>query len=1035
MVSLNSTLLIIEDSVQNATIYQDYLRSKGCRYNLSIVASIAEGLDLCHTSPIDAVLLGCSVSGAEALNFLESLAQPSGCDLPAIVIVATENDARTAVRALKLGAQEYLLASELTPEILHAATQCAIEKARLQLQLQESHDRFRIAIDNVLDCVTICSAIRDESGQIVDFRFEYLNPPALAHNRMTAADLGRTLCEWLPASQELGLFAEYCRVVETGEPVSKENSLYSEVSGRQYLSGAYDLQLNKLDDGFIATWRNVSDRNHTELAFRESEERLRLTIEAAKLGTIDFNLLTGQVIWNATAEELMGYVPGAAATYTYADFEARIHPDDRANVTADLARVTIDRSDSTTEYRVILPDGRVRWQRGFGRFYYDDEGRAVRMLGTIEDITGNVEQILSISHDPIERLRSELAIKESEDLFRATFERVAVGICHVELSGRWMLVNPKLCDFLGYSEAELLATSFPALTHPEDLCTDLEYVRRLIDREIETYTMEKRYIHKLGHSVWANLTVTLRLRDTGAPLHFISVVEDINDRKQAELALLESERKFSAIFNQTFEFIGLLSLDGVLLEVNQAALDSVGTSRAEIVSKNFWETPWWAHSQELQQQLRAAIARSAQGEVICYEVSFPAANGDMMTTNFSLKPVRDELGRVTALVAEGYNITNLKRTEAALLESESRFRVTFEQAAVGIAHIGLDGRWLMFNDKLCDITGYTTAELLHSRFQDITHPDDLASNLESVRQLLAGEIQTYAMEKRYIHKLGRIVWANLTVSLRRDTLGAPLHFISIIEDINDRKQIEFNLQAQKVELAKTTALLELRNQELTRFGYIVSHDLKAPLRSISNLAAWIREDLAATIDPAIQTNLELMRSRISRMDRLIDGLLEYARVGSTKTSLETFSVELLLAEVVDSLSIPDSFAVELPTELPSITTNRVLLSQVLANLIGNAYKHHDRSNGRIRVTAQPDSKRWEFSVNDDGCGIAPENQTRVFDIFQTLSGADRQNTGIGLSIVKKIVENQGGNITLESQLGVGTTFYFTWNTNALALAT
>ncbi len=758
MICLNSTLLIVESSVTNITIYQDYLRSKGCSYNLSIVASMAEGLDFYHTSLVDAVLLGCSVSSADALAFLELLSQGEGAR-PAVVIVATENDASIAVRALKLGAHDYLLERDLNPELLHSAIASAIDKAHLEIQLLESNNR------------------------------------------------------------------------------------------------------------------------------------LRLAVESANLGTIDFNLLTGQVIWNATAEVFMGYVPGAAAAYSYADFEGRIHPADRARVTTDLARVTIDLPDSTADYRVIWADGSVRWHRGFGRFYYDDDGRAVRMLGTIEDIT---------------------------------------------------------------------------------------------------------------------------------------------DRKQAELDLLESEHKFSAIFNQTFEFIGLLSLDGVLLEVNQAALDSVGTSRAEIVGKNFWETPWWTHSQELQQQLKTSIERAAHGEFICYEVSFPAANGDMMTTNFSLKPVCDERGRVTTLVGEGYDITDRKRTEAALLESEARFRSTFEQAAVGIAHVGLDGRWLTFNQKLCDIVGYTEVELLDSKFQEITHPDDLALNLEYVRQLVAGEIQTYVMEKRYIHKLGRIVWVNLTVSLRRDPLGKPLHFISIVEDINDRKQIELDLQTQKVELAKTTALLELRNQELSRFSHTVSHDLKAPLRAISNLAAWIEDDLANTIDPATQRHLALMRSRISRMETLIDGLLDYAKVGNTATSLETFTVADLLTEIVDLLSIPDSFVVELPANLPPITTNRLLLGQVLANLLGNAYKHHDRADGRIRVTTQPQAKMWEFSVTDDGCGIAPENQERVFDIFKTLSGADKNNTGIGLSIVKKIVEAQGGNITLESQLGVGTTFYFTWRTDSLA---
>jgi len=242
----------------------------------------------------------------------------------------------------------------------------------------------------------------------------------------------------------------------------------------------------------------------------------------------------------------------------------------------------------------------------------------------------------------------------------------------------------------------------------------------------------------------------------------------------------------------------------------------------------------------------------------------------------------------------------------------------------------------------------------------------------------------------------------------------------------ERKQAAIDLQVQTDELAETNKLLAARNQELDRFCTIVSHDLKAPLRGISNLAQWIGDDLAATLEPGTRLNLTLMRSRVVRMETLIDGLLKYARVGSTATSLETFSIELLVAEIIDSLDLPDSFTIELPVDLALIKTNRVLLHQVLANLIENAYKHHPRPDGRIQVTAGLQATIWKFAVIDDGSGIALENQVRIFDLFQTLSSPERGNTGIGLSIVKKLVEAQGGNITLESELGMGTTFHFSW---------
>lgn len=387
----------------------------------------------------------------------------------------------------------------------------------------------------------------------------------------------------------------------------------------------------------------------------------------------------------------------------------------------------------------------------------------------------------------------------------------------------------------------------------------------------------------------------------------------------------------------------------------------------------------------------------------------------------------DRAGKPVRMAGIIHDITDRIQMELAIKASEARFRSTFEQAAVGVAHVGVEGQWLQVNQKLCDILGYTEAELRTTTFQDITHPDDLAADIECVHQILAGTIQTYTIEKRYIHKLGQIIWVNLTVSLLWDNLGTPIYFISVIEDINDRKQAEFTLQQKTLELAKTALIVKQHNQDLEQFAHIVSHDLKAPLRAISNLATWIEDDLEGQIPAETQEHFTLMRSRVTRMEGLINGLLEYAKVGNTPASLTTFKIEDLLAEIIDSLSIPPSFAINLPTNLPTITTHRILLSQVLANLLGNACKHHDRTDGKIQVTAQHQGKIWAFTVADDGAGIAPENQERVFGVFQTLAARDHhENTGIGLSIVKKIVESQGGNISLESELGRGTTFRFTW---------
>ncbi len=379
------------------------------------------------------------------------------------------------------------------------------------------------------------------------------------------------------------------------------------------------------------------------------------------------------------------------------------------------------------------------------------------------------------------------------------------------------------------------------------------------------------------------------------------------------------------------------------------------------------------------------------------------------------------------------NITECQLSQRLLQESEERFRATFEQAAVGIAHVDLDGRWLRANQKLCDILGYTREELLMQKFQDITYPDDLESDLQSIRQLLTLEIQTYSMKKRYIHRDGSPIWVYLTVSLVSSE-SQPKYFLSVIEEIGDRKQAELVLQERANELtrlntilAQTTTLLNKRKQEMDQFAYVASHDLKAPLRAIANLSVFLEEDLSGQLPPENLHQLQLLRGRVNRMEGLINGLLEYSRVGRTQSAIQTVNVAELLSEIIDSLAPPSTFSIEIAPGMPTLKTQRLLLMQVFANLLSNAIKHHDRLDGHIKISVKDLARCYQFSVTDDGPGIASEYHEKIFTIFQTLQAGDtKENTGIGLSIVKKIVETEGGTIRVKSQSGLGATFCFTW---------
>jgi PAS domain S-box-containing protein len=534
----------------------------------------------------------------------------------------------------------------------------------------------------------------------------------------------------------------------------------------------------------------------------------------------------------------------------------------------------------------------------------------------------------------------------------------------------------------------------------------------------------------------------------GTSLNITKQHAALGELQQTEIELNHEKNFLQALLDNLSDGIVSCDRDGVLTLFNQATKEFHGLPQQDISSEEWakYYNLYFTDGKTLMSQADIPLFRALQGELVKdVEMMIIPKQGKPRILLANGNPIIDRHGKQIGAIVAMRDVTELKKIEQDLWESEARFLETFTHAAVGMAIVALDGSWLEVNPALCQIIGYSEAELQTTNFQAITYPEDLDGDLAKVEQLLSGQISSYQMEKRYIHKQGNLIWMNLSVSLVKDQHDQPLYFVALIENINERKQaeqalaklneqLETRVQQRTAELQQvnnlllgTTEQLKKSNRELEQFAYITSHDLKAPLRAIANLSEWIEEDLEDKLNDDTRHNMNLLRGRVYRLENLINGLLDYSRVGRIKSKPQVVDVAKILGEIIDLLYVPADLTIEIQGNMPILNTELIPLQQVFHNLISNAIKHSERDQGKITISAKEQDDFYEFTVADNGKGIDPKYHDRIFTIFQTLEARDtKESTGIGLAIVKKAVETQGGKIWVQSQLGEGAVFRFTW---------
>ena len=359
------------------------------------------------------------------------------------------------------------------------------------------------------------------------------------------------------------------------------------------------------------------------------------------------------------------------------------------------------------------------------------------------------------------------------------------------------------------------------------------------------------------------------------------------------------------------------------------------------------------------------------------------------------------------------DITDQLVAQAIFEEQKQQLATIVENSSLGIV-LTQENKIIQSNKAFQKLLGYSPGEMKELSVSDISVKDDIDATIEYIEKLDNRAIDQFTINKKYKRRDKSIVWARTSVSAVRDKGGDTKYQVALIEDITDELRHE---KLQKALMAD----LEKSNKDLSDFAHIVSHDLKSPLRSMDALINWLQEDYADAFDDKANETFDILLDKVYKMDHLIDGILKYSSIDKKSKERNPINIHELVNDLLGIIFVPDHVTVTIEKELPTIQGDRYRLQQLFQNLMSNAINAIDKKKGVVTIGCRDMNSFWEFSIRDNGKGIPEKYQQKIFQIFQSIEG-DKHSTGIGLSIVKKIIDFYGGTIRLDSEVGKGTTF-------------
>jgi len=743
---------------------------------------------------------------------------------------------------------------------------------------------------------------------------------------------------------------------------------------------------------FVSQVQDITERKHSELLLAHNAQVMQRINEAVRIGIWELDLVTNTVYWSPTIKTMVevpeDYIPTLEEVYPF--FQEGEHRE----TLIEALRGAIEQGEGfDLELKVVTTAQRVFWSRTIGIPEMVD-GVCTRLYGFFQDI------------DEKTRAARDLVVKEEE--LRQTFEHTQHGMAFIDLKGNLQKSNRSLSRILGYSEAELRKLTLADITYPDDYAKSQVLLLEVLDQKRDSFSVEKRFIHKNGDVIWVNHSLSAIRNDKGEYIHLLSQVEDITDRKKSELLLIENKN----LLERSHEIGKIGSWVYLPLEnkvtwsenlIKMLGFDDYEPHKLEFSIANY---ALKKDQDRITEILNLAVE---EGKSFDFESEILSKSKRIFwARHIGVPEFKD--GKCIRISGLMQDIDHEKRLKLELALSEEIFRTTFEHAAIGMIVIDLEGRLRKVNPKICEILGYGEKEILKKTILDFVHPEEV----ETAKRVFKKTIATQGglkMEKRCRHRNGSYIWIYEAVAAVKNDKGELMHFVAQIQDISDKKQMTENLTEH--------------NNRLTNFAHIVSHNLRSHTSNISMLL-----DLALQADPKVIENEYYRNIKVvsSNMNETIHQLSEIVEINSKVSS--TLTSQNLLKRVQKAMKTVDPLVkknkaiiyAEVAADI-NVLAVHAYLESIILNLITNAIKY--RSPERLPELKISSGIKGEYaflSFQDNGIGIDLDRHgSRLFGMYKTFHNHPEAR-GIGLFISKNQIEAMGGRIEVESELNKGTKF-------------